>query len=132
MRINELENGPESKTNLKILLAEDDVINQKLFSYMLKGIASELLIASTGTEAIKLYKENGDFDLILMDLRMPEMDGHEAARKIREMDNSIKIFALSAYDPESQGESIKNSGFNDYLSKPIKKDALLKAVNQHF
>ncbi|HYQ57356.1 MAG TPA: response regulator [Draconibacterium sp.] len=116
---------------MKILLAEDDIINQKLFSYMLKGIASELLIASTGTEAIKLYKENADFDLILMDLKMPEMDGHEAARNIREMDAKIKIFALSAYDPGTQNESIRKNGFNDYLAKPIRKDALLKAINEH-
>ncbi|WP_394698655.1 response regulator [uncultured Draconibacterium sp.] len=122
---------PASK-KLKILLAEDDVINQKLFSYMLNEITEELIIASTGVEAIKLFKENAGIDLILMDLKMPEMDGYQAAKHIRELDGVIKIFALSAFAPETQGDVMNGNEFNDYVGKPIRKAELLKAIEKHF
>lgn len=128
-------NNPESESNtrkVKILLAEDDLINQKLFSYMLKEIAEELLIASTGKEAIDLFKEHSGIDLILMDLKMPEMDGYEAAKNIRQLDETVKIFALSAFAPETQGAAINGKDFNDYVGKPIRKADLLKAIEKHF
>lgn len=130
MESNNLNEQTQSK--LKILLAEDDLINQKLFSYMLKEISNELIIASTGVEAIKLYKENTGIDLILMDLKMPEMDGYEAIKHIREFDKDVRIFALSAFAPETQGDMATKNGFNDYLSKPIRKVDLLKAIESHF
>jgi CheY-like chemotaxis protein len=117
---------------LKILLAEDDKINQKLFSYMLNDIADELLIASTGVEAINLYKEHSDIDLILMDLKMPEMDGFEAVKNIRKLDQVVKIFALSAFAPETQSEIVNGNDFNDYVSKPIRKADLLKIIGKYF
>ncbi|WP_297101266.1 response regulator [uncultured Draconibacterium sp.] len=125
--------GSESATKkLRILLAEDDKINQKLFSYMLNEIAAELFIASTGVEAINLHKEHSDIDLILMDLKMPEMDGYEAVKNIRESDKAVKIFALSAFSPETQGEAVNGKDFNDYVSKPIRKADLLKVIEKHF
>lgn len=117
---------------LKILLAEDDKINQKLFSYMLNDIADELLIASTGVEAINLYKEHSDIDLILMDLKMPEMDGYQAVKNIRKLDKVVKIFALSAFAPETQSEIVNGNDFNDYVSKPIRKADLLKIIGEYF
>ncbi|AHW59838.1 CheY chemotaxis protein or a CheY-like REC (receiver) domain [Draconibacterium orientale] len=117
---------------LKILLAEDDKINQKLFSYMLNDIADELLIASTGVEAINLYEEHSDIDLILMDLKMPEMDGFEAVKNIRKLDKVVKIFALSAFAPETQSEIVNGNDFNDYVSKPIRKADLLKIIGEYF
>ncbi|WP_347838772.1 response regulator [uncultured Draconibacterium sp.] len=123
---------PQEKAKLKILLAEDDPINQKLFSYMLKEVAGQLLLASTGVEAVRLYKENTDVDLILMDLKMPEMDGHEATHLIRQMDKKVRIFALSAFAPETQSNFINENGFNHYVSKPIRKAELLKAIEKQF
>ncbi|WP_319229988.1 response regulator [Draconibacterium orientale] len=117
---------------LKILLAEDDKINQKLFSYMLNDIADELLIASTGVEAINLYEEHSDIDLILMDLKMPEMDGYQAVKNIRKLDKVVKIFALSAFAPETQSEIVNGNDFNDYVSKPIRKADLLKIIGEYF
>ncbi|QIA09637.1 response regulator [Draconibacterium halophilum] len=128
-------NNPSSESDtrkLKILLAEDDVVNQKLFSYMLQEIADELIIASTGVAAIKLFKENTDLDLILMDLKMPEMDGYEAVKNIRELDKTVKIFAVSAFAPETQGEAVNGNDFNDYVSKPIRKADLLKIISKYF
>lgn len=130
-----MEKNPESEPSIrkvKILLAEDDLINQKLFSYMLKEIAEELIIASTGVEAVKLFKEHSGVDLILMDLKMPEMDGYEAAKNIRQLDETVKIFALSAFAPETQGEAINGKDFNDYMGKPIRKADLIKAIEKHF
>ncbi|WP_163322218.1 response regulator [Draconibacterium mangrovi] len=131
METNNPGSGPAIK-KLRILLAEDDQINQKLFSYMLNDIAEELLIASTGVEAINMHKEHSDIDLILMDLKMPEMDGYEAVKNIRELDKEIKIFALSAFAPETQKAASNGNDFNDYVSKPIRKADLLKIIGKHF
>ena len=131
METNNPDSAPVIK-KLRILLAEDDQINQKLFTYMLNDIVEELIIASTGLEAINLYKEHSDIDLILMDLKMPEMDGYEAVKNIRETDKEVKIFALSAFSPETQKASVNGSGFNDYVSKPIRKAELLKVIVDHF
>ncbi len=130
-----MEIHPENESNskrLKILLAEDDLINQKLFSYMLKEIADELIIASTGVEAINLFKAHSEVDLILMDLKMPEMDGYEAVKNIRQMNEVVKIFALSAFAPETQGDVVNGKEFNEYLGKPIRKAELLKAIENYF
>ncbi|MFV0266752.1 MAG: response regulator [Draconibacterium sp.] len=68
--------------NRRILVAEDDKINQRLFFYLLKDVADELIFADDGAEAIKRYTEDGNFGLVLMDIKMPVMDGYEATRKI--------------------------------------------------
>lgn len=128
-------NNPSNKADakkIKILLAEDDNINQKLFSYMLNEIADELIIASTGVEAINLHKEHSDINLILMDIKMPEMDGYEAAKNIRELDKEVTIVALSAFAFETQKAAANGSDFNDYVSKPIRKADLLKIIRKHF
>lgn len=120
------------KSKLKILIAEDDVINQKLFSYILRDISDDLTITDNGAEAVKEYTERNDIDIILMDLKMPKMDGYTATRIIREKDKDIKIIALSAFAMETDRKKALENGFNDYVSKPIKKVELYKAIGKYF
>jgi CheY-like chemotaxis protein len=67
-----------------------------------------------------------------MDLKMPEMDGFEAVKNIRKLDQVVKIFALSAFAPETQSEIVNGNDFNDYVSKPIRKADLLKIIGKYF
>ncbi len=120
------------KTKLKIILAEDDAINRKLFSYILKEISDDLLMATNGAEAVETFKNHKDVDLILMDLKMPQMDGYEATQIIRENDKDITIFALSAFALETEKERAAKNGFNAYITKPIGKAELLQKIGEHF
>ncbi|CAM3533167.1 response regulator [Flavobacterium gelidilacus] len=117
--------------NLKILIAEDDEISKTLLTFLLKPIASELLIARNGQEAVELYKINPDIDIILMDIQMPIMDGFEATRQIRLINSNVKIIAQTAFALSGDEGKIKNSGCNSYINKPIKKEALYLAIKEN-
>ena len=120
------------KTKLNILVAEDDIINRKLFPYLLKDIAKELIMTTNGAEAVDKFNKTTNIDLILMDLKMPEMDGYEATSQIRSSNKDIKIIALSAFALETERKKALENGFNDYVSKPISKVELFKAIAQYF
>lgn len=109
-----------------ILIAEDDPSNYLLFEILLKQ-DYWLYHANNGIEAIELFKQHQP-QLILMDIKMPEMDGFEATAQIRKLSKTIPIIAITAYAfPEDQ-ERILNSGFNGYLSKPINSLELRRTI----
>lgn len=113
---------------LRILLAEDQIINQKLCQKILNGMGHEVDIASDGEEAIQLWN-NGDYDLILMDVQMPGTDGIRAVQVIRESElrqgaARTPIIALTAYGMKNFRESLISQGFDSYISKPIDIDIL--------
>jgi len=122
----------EKMNKIKILVAEDDQINRKLFSYILKDISSELLMAADGMEAVDIFKNNADIDLILMDLKMPGMDGYEATAQIRQINTDVKIIALSAFSMDTEQRKAKENGFNDYVSKPVSKVLLMEKISNYF
>jgi len=107
---------------MHLLIVEDDIINQKVLSNILKASGIEITIANNGREAVATIKEyEGRFDLVLMDINMPVMDGYVATQMIRlesEFDN-LPIVAFTALALESEKEKIFNSGMNAYLTKPI-------------
>ncbi len=110
----------------KILVAEDDILNQFIIKQILQVEGFNITIASNGIECIDYYKKERDFDLILMDVQMPEMDGFAAANFIRKemQDNDIKIIGISANAfTETKAEAIQ-SGMNDFISKPINENEL--------
>ena len=116
---------------IKILLVEDNNVNRLLISHMLKRKSWEITEALNGVEACELVSSS-DFDIIIMDLQMPEMDGFEAARKIREieskLDKRIPIIILTAFANEFN-EKFKNSGLTDaYLTKPVNQDVLYDLI----
>ena len=113
----------------KILIVDDNHINRKFFSMSLKKANFDTTTAENGFEAIKLAKEN-DFDLILMDIRMPEIDGYESSEKIRLLANHITtpILATSA---ESLSKD-KTNYFNEFLLKPISPKILVEKIKKYF
>jgi PAS domain S-box-containing protein len=115
----------------KILVAEDDMLNYKLIEEMLSKSEATLSWARDGMEAVELIKSGKDFDLVLMDLRMPNMDGFQAAREIRGLKKSLPVIAVTAYSMGDEKDLAFLSGFNDYLTKPVNQEMLLNAVNKY-
>jgi len=110
---------------LKVLLAEDNIVNQKVATTLLKKLGHKVTVAENGKEAVEHW-EKGEFDLIVMDIQMPEMDGMEATKFIREneADKHIPIIALTAHAIEGDKERFLDAGMDGYLSKPINPEKL--------
>lgn len=121
---------PESK---RILLAEDNLINQKVATYTLKNLGCSFKIASNGLQALDLYKSE-PFDIILMDIQMPEMDGLEATQAIREYEQAkgivpgVTIIALTANALKEAIDEYLSKGMNGFLPKPFKPDELQNLI----
>ncbi len=117
---------------LKILIAEDDQSSVKLLCFALKSFSKEIMVVNNGWDAIRLLKENPDIDLVLMDIKMPEINGFETTKKIREFNKNVIIIAQTAYGMTSDKEKALEFGCNDYLSKPIHKNNLMKMMDKYF
>ncbi|PRM95612.1 hypothetical protein CJ673_01665 [Aliarcobacter cryaerophilus] len=114
---------------IKVLLVEDNEINQEVASMFLKKANIEVDIANNGLEAVNMHKENQNkYDLILMDLQMPILSGYDATRKIREFDKDIPIVALTAAAMIEDKEKVLSCGMNDHLGKPINSDDLYNTI----
>jgi signal transduction histidine kinase/ligand-binding sensor domain-containing protein/CheY-like chemotaxis protein len=122
----------EAGHSVRILLAEDNPINQKLARFMLTKGGYGLDVVNNGKEAVETFTNDpGKFDLIFMDVNMPEMDGREAARVIREKGfTEIPIIAMTAYAMKEDREKCLEAGMNDYISKPIKRDIMFEMVHK--
>lgn len=112
-----------------ILLAEDNKTNQMLAKFLLEEHNLEVQFADDGKEACELYSDA--FALVLMDINMPNMDGIEAMKRIKEKHNSAIIIALTANALSGDKETYINEGFDDYLSKPIDEEALLHLLKKY-
>ena len=117
---------------LKILVAEDDELSALYLNIALDEYNKEMLIAKNGVEAVEMCRNNPDVDLILMDIRMPVMDGLEATRQIRQFNSKVVIIAQTAFGLVNDREMIIDAGCDDYISKPIKKDKLIKVISKYF
>jgi PAS domain S-box-containing protein len=122
--------GPLDK-NLKILIAEDDETSEMLLSVLVKEFSKDVLIARTGTEAIEVFRNNPDIDLILMDIQMPGMNGYEATRQIRKLSKHVTIIAQTAYGILGDWEKARESGCDDYISKPITSHILSDLMHKY-
>ena len=114
----------------RILLAEDGVVNQRVAVLMLESRGHEVTVVNNGKEAVDAFV-TGAFDLILMDVQMPEMDGLEATRKIRALESGgagVPIIAMTAHAMRGDRERCLEAGMSDYLSKPIQAQLLYAAV----
>jgi CheY-like chemotaxis protein len=117
--------------NQMILVAEDDETNFFYLNALLKmETQATVLHASNGREAIDMFKENPGIGLILMDIKMPEIDGLEATRQIKLINSEIPIIAITAYAMSGDKERVLAAGCDDYLSKPINKKNLLKKMEE--
>jgi signal transduction histidine kinase/DNA-binding response OmpR family regulator len=122
----------EIKHSSRILLAEDNLVNQKLAKMMLSKAGYTVQIAGNGKLAVEAYTLAPDqFNLILMDIQMPEMDGLEATRQIRKMGFAdIPIIAMTANAMKGDREKCLEAGMNDYISKPIKREIVFKILEE--
>jgi CheY-like chemotaxis protein len=112
---------------LRVLLAEDNVINQILVIEMLKRVDISVKAVQNGAEALDAM-EKDNYDLILMDIQMPVMDGLEAIKRIRATDNQIPIIALTGSVLSQEKQMYMNGGANDVVEKPIFVEALLGKI----
>jgi PAS domain S-box-containing protein len=119
-------------TALKILIAEDDEVSEMLLQSTVKMFGKGIINARTGTEAVELCRQNPDIDLILMDIRMPEMGGYEATRQIRGFNKNVVIIAQTAYGLSGDREKAIEAGCDDYISKPINRTELLALIQKYF
>jgi CheY-like chemotaxis protein len=123
--------GNQSKA-LKVLIAEDDETSSILISIYVKDYSKEILKTKNGTGAVEICRQNPDIDLILMDIMMPEMGGYEATRQIRQFNKDVVIIAQTAYGLPGDREKAIKAGFNDHISKPIKKNELKELFHKYF
>ena len=114
---------------LRVLVVEDNAINRRLASLMLDRIGANVVLAESGEEAISQASAQ-PFDLILMDIQMPGMDGYQTAEKLRQIDSTrhIPIVALTAHAMGEDRKKSLDSGFAHHLTKPFKIDELRKVL----
>jgi PAS domain S-box-containing protein len=117
--------------DLKILIAEDEEISALIITEALQEISPKIIYAETGVEAIKACRNNPDLDLVLMDIRMSEMDGLEATRQIRQFNKDVIIIAQTAHVFAADREKAIEAGCNDYISKPIDMTLLHGLIKKH-
>ena len=129
----EADNPGKSLTSpIRILLAEDNHINQKVAEAILTGMGHEISIANDGCEALAMVQE-AHYDVVLMDIHMPRMDGLEALRRIRALPGDVSripVIALTANAMKGDREKYLGAGMDDYVAKPINTDALGAAIAQ--
>ena len=117
---------------LKILIAEDDEQSALLIQYMIKIYGNNVLKAANGIEAVTICRQNPDLDLVLMDIKMPLLDGYEATKQIRKFNPEIVIIAQTAFALSGDMEKAIEAGCNDYIAKPINKSQLIVVLNKYF
>jgi signal transduction histidine kinase/CheY-like chemotaxis protein len=121
---------PNSLKGYVVLIAEDEETNYVFLSEMLSIYGPTLIHAENGLEAVEAVIKNQSINLILMDLKMPVMDGFEAAKEIKRIRPQLPIIAQTAFAAVADKESVMKKGFDDYISKPIKPEALLKIIDR--
>jgi len=121
----------EIEKELNILIAEDNIINQEVVKVLFKNLGYEIDIVSNGKEAIKNINKK-KYDIVFMDIMMPEIDGLEATREIRAMGYKMPIIALTADLGNETKKNAYKSGVNDFIGKPIKSDKLKKVMIKWF
>ena len=112
----------------KILIVEDDLSSRLYLNKILEKAGVNILNAGDGLEAVNAAINNPDIDIVLMDIQLPVMDGYTALTKIREVRKDIVVIAQTAYGLLGDKEKILNSGFNDYVIKPILSQNLIEKL----
>jgi len=127
--------GADEDSTARILVAEDNELNQKLFRMILEPAGYDVRIVGNGREALEAVRQSDvarPFDAVLMDLQMPEMDGIEATRRIRESHgpDDLPIIAVTAFLRDVGRDQCVDSGVNDYLEKPFRREDLEEVLGK--
>jgi CheY-like chemotaxis protein len=122
---------PKHRTRCKVLVVEDNPINQQVAAELLKKMGCEVSLAENGQVALECCQEN-DFDLIFMDMQMPVMDGLQATKALRNLDQTrhIPIIAMTANVMKGDKERCLQAGMNDYIGKPVGKEEIRNKLEQ--
>lgn len=116
---------------IKVLVAEDNHMNQQLIMHLMKSWSIDHFIVNTGAEAVEALKKNS-YSIVLMDIQMPDMDGYTATSIIRnELESDVPIIAMTAHAMVGEKEKCLQLGMNDYVSKPIKETVLYNIIARH-
>ena len=119
------------RSTLNILIAEDNPVNQKVAQLMLQRLGHQTDLAANGQEVLRAL-ENQSYDLVLMDIQMPEMDGIEATKHIRSRwPQGPKIIAITSFDPEFCRDQCFSAGVDDFINKPIRMNELDAAIERN-
>ena len=120
-----------NKSRIRILIAEDNSMNQRLIRHLLKSRGYNFDLVFNGVQAIESLKKQS-YDMVLMDIQMPEMDGYSATRQIREeLKLNIPVIAMTAHAMSGEKEKCIKSGMNDYISKPINEEILFDIIQKY-
>ncbi len=125
------ESAPVLWEDKLVLIAEDEIVNTMYLEVVLKSIGIQLIFAKNGLEAVELCKTNKSISLVLMDIKMPEMDGLTATRIIKSFRKNLPVIATTAFALSSDREKCLEAGCNNYLAKPIKRDLLVAMMNEY-
>jgi CheY-like chemotaxis protein len=114
-----------------ILVVEDDMASCELFKSFLASKGINAILAENGNEAIEIVKDNPDIDLVLMDIKLPELDGSSAMIEIKKIRKNLPIIAETAYALKGDKMKFLSLGFDDYIPKPIKPDRLYEIISKY-
>ena len=117
--------------NKKVLIAEDEEVNYMFLAEVINRTGATVFWAKNGKEAVDLFMSD-NIDLVLMDLKMPEMNGYDAMREIKKINENMVVIAQTAYAMSGEKEEILKSGFDEYIPKPIKIPVLLSLMAESF
>lgn len=118
-------------SNKKILIVEDDDANYLFLEYALRKTNINIIRAVDGLQAVKACKETQHFDLVLMDIQLPIMDGYDATSEIRNFKKELPIIAQTAYAQQTDKDKCLECGCNEFITKPIDRDELIELINKY-
>lgn len=118
--------------NKLVLIVEDDPVNNELLVFLLKKVNMRSLSAFNGTEALKIFNDHPDIDLILMDIKMPDMSGYEVTQLIKAIRPEVPVIAQTAYALIGDREKSIEAGCDEYIKKPINKEDLYALMEGFF
>lgn len=117
--------------NKTILIAEDETLNFRLLDIILRKTKAKIVWVKNGEDAVNYYVKNSDVDIILMDTKMPLMDGCEATKRIKEINNNSIIIAQSAFANSGEKKKSLDAGCDAYITKPYQANEMLNLINSY-
>lgn len=124
-------NSTTKNNQIPILIVDDEKTAHQLYKLMLRKKGYKLFHAESGREALDVYKKHPEIKIILMDIKMPDMNGYEATKEIRKTDKNTIIIAQTAYALAADRKKAFESGCNDHLAKPVDRIELLSKLEEY-
>jgi signal transduction histidine kinase len=115
---------------IKIMVVEDDEINSLYIIELLKSENCEVILANNGLEAIEIFRTDSDIDIVLMDLRLPGLNGYDTTQKIKAINPDIPVIAVTAFSPNENVRKAAGISFDGYIIKPVEKSTLIEKISQ--